>query len=185
MDNSNITKKILNKIRESSDKFSKVKPLINEETFEKDNFLRRSEILMEEAEKKILNEDSFENNDKADFVIKASDPQFKNLRNSQEESLRQTVGDVDLKSDALVYHPNIDDITLDGIIKGLNIKFQFRLNDPSGDGCYITVSDLQLTDANTKTIEKIRAGFQNWKQSLISDGNIMKDLENAVKSDNE
>ena len=183
-----ITKKMLKRIRESIDSMNKTKPLINEENFEKDNFLRRSEILMEEAEntnrKKKLNEDVFdseEEGNKKDFVVKASDPQFSNLRNSQEESLRKTVGDVELKDDALVYHPDIDDITLDGIIKGLNIKFQFRFNDPSGDGCYITGADLQLTDANTKTIEKIRAAFQNWKQGLTNDGNTLKDLEKAAE----
>lgn len=183
-----ITKKMLKRIRESIDSMNKVKPLINEENFEKDNFLRRSEILMEEAEntnrKKKLNEDVFdseEEGNKKDFVVKASDPQFSNLRDSQEESLRKTVGDVELKDDALVYHPDIDDITLDGIIKGLNIKFQFRFNDPSGDGCYITGADLQLTDANTKTIEKIRAAFQNWKQGLTNDGNTLKDLEKAAE----
>lgn len=183
MNNSDITKQILKTIRESEEILSKTKPLMNEEVVEKDNFLRRSEILMEEAENKLLKEESFDvEHRNGDFVIKSSDPQFKNLRISQEESLRQTVGDIELKSDALVYHPDIDDITLIGIIRGLNINFRFQLNDPSGDGCYITVSNLQLTDANTKTIEKIRAAFQNWKQSLISDGNVMKDLEKAVKN---
>lgn len=182
-----ITKRMLNTIRESISKNNKIKPLVNEESHEKDNFLRRAEILIEEAEKKNLNEDVFdaekENTDK-DFVVRASDTQFSNLRTSQEESLRKTIGDVELKDDALVYHPDIDDITLDGVIKGLNIKFQFRYNDPSGDGCYITGVDLQLTDANTKTIEKIRAAFQNWKQGLTSDGNTMKDLEKAAERQN-
>lgn len=187
MKEADITKKMLNTIRESISKNNKVKPLVNEESHEKDNFLRRAEILIEEAEKKTLNEDVFdagkENTDK-DFVVRASDTQFSNLRTSQEESLRKTIGDVELKDDALVYHPDIDDITLDGVIKGLNIKFQFRYNDPSGDGCYITGADLQLTDANTKTIEKIRAAFQNWKQGLTSDGNTMKDLEKAAERQN-
>ena len=89
-----------------------------------------------------------------------------------------------LKKKGLITMAELDDITLDGVIKGLNIKFQFRDNDPSGDGCYITGADLQLTDANTKTIEKIRAAFQNWKQGLTSDGNTMKDLEKAAERQN-
>lgn len=172
MDELIITRKILKTIRENSNKKNKTQDIINEHTYEKDNFLRRAEILMEEAEGK---------QNAKNFVIKSNDTQFSNLRTSQEESLRRTIGDVELEDDALVYHPDIDDITLDGMIRGLNIKFQFRYNDPSGDGCYITSSNLQLTDANTKTIEKIRAAFQNWKQGLSSDGNTMKDLEKAAE----
>lgn len=172
MDELIITRKILKTIRENSNKKNKTQDIINEDTYEKDNFLRRAEILMEEAE---------DNKNVKDFVIKSNDTQFSNLRTSQEESLRRTIGDVELEDDALVYHHDIDDITLDGMIRGLNIKFQFRYNDPSGDGCYITTSNLQLTDANTKTIEKIRAAFQNWKQGLSSDGNTMKDLEKAAE----
>lgn len=182
-----ITKKMLNTIREGVSKNNKVKPLVNEDNNERDNFLRRAEILIEESEKKNVNEDSFDSgkeNTEQDFVIRANDTQFRNLRQSQEDSLRKTVGDVELKEDALVYHPGIDDITLEGIIKGLNVKFQFRFNDPSGDGCYITGVDLQLTDANTKTIEKIRAAFQNWKQGLTNDGNTLKDIEKAAERQN-
>ena len=53
MKEADITKKMLNTIRESISKNNKVKPLVNEESHEKDNFLRRAEILIEEAEKKI------------------------------------------------------------------------------------------------------------------------------------
>ena len=192
MKESDMTRKMLNIMRESIQKSNKVKPLVNEEKVEKDNFLTRAEILMEEAEaknhkKKIIREDVFDRNKENtshDFVISAKDPQFSNLRNSQEESLRKTVGDVELKDDAFVYHPDIDDITMDGIIKGLNVKFEFRLNDPSSVGCYITAVDLQLTETNLSTIQKIRSAFLNWKDSLTSDGNTLKDLENAAKRKN-
>lgn len=188
MDERYITKKMLHTIRESMQRANKVKPLLNEDSTEKDNFLTRAEILMEEAEqprnKKKLNEDVFDSkkeNTTNDFVISANDPQFSNLRASQEESLRKTVGDVELKDDAFVYHADIDDITLDGVIKGLNIKFQFRLNDPSSVGCYITAADLQLTESNLSTVQKIRSAFLNWKDSLTSDGNTLKDLEKAAQ----
>lgn len=188
MNERDFTKKMLHTIRESVQKSMKVKPLVNEDSSEKDNFLTRAEILMEEAEKshnkKKLNEDIFDSkkeNTNHDFVISANDPQFSNLRSSQEESLRKTVGDVELKDDAFVYHADIDDITLDGTIKGLNIKFQFRLNDPSSVGCYITAADLQLTESNLSTVQKIRSAFLNWKDSLTSDGNTLKDLEKAAQ----
>ena len=81
----------------------------------------------------------------------------------------------------LVYPKNIDDVVLNGMVKGVNIKFQFRLNDGTGDGVYVTMGETQLSDANTKTIEKIRAAFQNWKSSITEDGKLMSDLENAAK----
>lgn len=179
-----MTKKMLNTIRESVFNDLKVKPLMNEETHERDSFLRRCEILMEEAERKHLLKEEFEDerqNSVKNFIIRSNDPQFKNLRVSQEDALRKTIGDIQLKDDALIYHPDVDDITLKGLVNGLNIQFYFRYNDASGDGCYITCSDLQLTDANVQTIAKIRSAFQNWKQGLISDGNIMNDLEKAVE----
>lgn len=187
MNDYDITKKMLNSIRENVEKSNNVKPLVMEDSLEDDNFLTRSKILMEEAEqrklKKKLNEDYYSQNNGGgdDFVIRANDTQFGNLRNSEEESLRKTVGAVDLKDDALVYHPDIDDITFDGILKGLNIKFQFRYNDPSGTGCYASVANLQLTDDNIKVIQKLRAGFQNWKDSLTNDANTLHDLEAAAK----
>lgn len=183
-----ITKKMLNTIRNGVEKAKNVHPLVNEEKKEYDNFLTRAEILMEEAEKnsekKTLNEDVYsaqQNGSDNDFVISPKDTQFANLRNSEEESLRKTVGDVELKDDALVYHPDIDDITLDGIVKGLNIKFEYRYNDPSGAGCYASAANLQLTDDNIKVIQKLRAGFQNWKDSLTNDANTLHDLEAAAK----
>lgn len=188
MNDRDITKKMLNRIRESVDRLNSVKPLVNEDRHERNNLLRRYESLMENCERKEkLKENYFDSkkeNGSRDFVIRSNDPQFSNLRDSQEDSLRATIGDVELKDDALVYHPDIDDITLDGFVKGLNVKFQFRYNDPSGDGCYITGVDLQLTDANTKTIEKIRSAFQNWKQGLTSDGNTVRDIEKAANRQN-
>ena len=178
----NNTKSMLSKIRgiqEANRKYT-AKPL-NEETVlkEDDNFLTRSKILMEETEKKVclLKEEDGKN----EYVIHASDPQFGNLRASQEDMIRKTIGDVELKDDALVYYPDIDDVVLNGMVKGVNIKFQFRLNDGTGDGVYVTMGETQLSDANTKTIEKIRAAFQNWKSSITEDGKLMGDLENAAK----
>ena len=169
-----ITKKMLNTIRNGVEKAKNVHPLVNEEKKEYDNFLTRAEILMEEAEKKsekkTLNEDVYsaqQNGGDDDFVISPKDTQFANLRNSEEESLRKTVGDVELKDDALVYHPDIDDITMDGIIKGLNIKFEFRYNDPTSCGCYVSAANLQLTDDNIKVIQKLRAGLSKIGKTVL------------------
>lgn len=182
------TKKMLDFIREAREKNRKytAKPL-NEEYCEKeyDNFLTRSKILMEEAvnEKKKLNEELTDEEDHGEgFVIRANDSQFGNLRSGMEDTLRKTLGEVQLDDDALVYYEEEDNVVLNGMIKGLGIKFTFNLNDKTGDGCYVTMADTQLSDANAKTIEKIRAAFQNWKSIFVEDGTVMKDLEQAAKN---
>jgi hypothetical protein len=144
---------------------------------EKDNFLRRAEILMEEAEnkgKKKLNEES--NPHGNSFTLKKNDVQFGNVLTSQEETIRKTVGNVSFGNDALKYYPDIKDLVLNGEVNGLSISFQFRYNDPSGDGCYIWADGLQLTDSNAQTLQKIRDAFLNWKQSLVEDGDLMEKL---------
>ena len=173
------TKKMLNTIREGVEKTKKytAKPLVVENTNkEEDNFLTRSKILMEEAEKqkKKLNEEnenSF-NDDKHGnaFPITKNTPQFGDVRTSQEEALLKTIGEqIKLNDESLVYYPDADDLVLNGEIPSMNTTFQFRYNDPSGRGCYIFCDGLQLTDENSRTIGKILDGFLNWKQTLVQD----------------
>ena len=119
-----------------------------------------------------------DNSNSQEFIpITTSDVQFGSVRNSQEEALRKTIGDVSLKPDALKYYPNIQDIVLNGEISGLGVSFQFRYKDPSGDGCYVWSEGLQMTDANLRTIQKIRDAFLNWKQSLVEDGDLLQKLD--------
>ena len=80
-----------------------------------------------------------------------------------------------------MYYSNNKDLVLTGKINSLNVTFQFRFNDPSGDGCYIWSTALQLTDTNNRTLGKIRDAFVNWKQTLIQDGDLMEKLyQNAM-----
>jgi len=137
---------------------------------------------------RLVNEVKFTNSplltEENGFVIKKNDTKFGNIRQSQEEQLRQTIGDVELDDDGVVFFPDNSNIVLNGYIKGMNVKFQFKYNDQSGDGCYITGADVQMTDSNTKTLQKIRAAYENWKTSLDQDATIIRDLENAVKNNN-
>lgn len=137
---------------------------------EDDNSLNRYKILMEDVE----------GNKQNAFVIEKNNIQFGNVRSAQEDSLRKTVGDVKLKDNALKYYPEIQDLVLNGEINGLGVTFQFRYKDPSGDGCYIWCGGLQLTDSNSRTIEKIRDAFLNWKQSLVEDGDLFEKLHKAA-----
>lgn len=186
-----VTKQMLKTIREGVEKAKKqtVKPLVVEEKETiADNFLTRSKILMEEAErnqKKNLNEDknSF-NDDKHDesFPITKKTPQFGDVRTSQEEALLKTIGEqIKLNDDSLIYYPNADDLVLNGEIPSMNTTFQFRLNDPSSEGIYIWSEALQLTDSNTRLLGKVRDAYLNWKQTLVQDGDLMDKLKKVVE----
>jgi len=86
-----------------------------------------------------------------------------------------------LSDEALKYYPDADDMTLNGRIPSLNLKFQFRYNDPSGQGVYVWAEALQLTEENAKTFAKLRSCFQNWKDSITQDGDLMDRLKKAAK----
>lgn len=154
--NENITRKMLSIIRENNEKNVK-KTLLNEENDK-------------------INKDS--------FPITKSTPQFGDVRVSQEQSLIKTIGEsVELDDNSLVYYGKNKDLVLTGKINSLGLTFQFRYNDPSGDGCYIWANALQLTDTNNRTLGKIRDAFVNWRQNLIQDGDLMEKLYQAVTKD--
>lgn len=140
------------------------------------------------ATAKPLFEDNMSSSDNShgrSISIKKSTPQFGDIRVSQEETLRKTITEnIKLGEEALKYFPDADDLTLDGEIGALNLRFQFRYNDPSGDGCYIWTDGLQLTETNTRTLGKIRDAFANWKDSLTQNGDLMEKLKKYAKKEN-
>lgn len=182
------TRKMLNEIRNRIDGLNQVELPQTENIVEQDNLLNRFNVLMEEVElkKKPLNEskDEKQPDGKKALVVKRNDVQFGSVRTSQEESIRKTVGDVSFKEDALKYYLDIEDLVLNAEISGLGVTFQFRYKDPSGDGCYIWAEGLQLTDSNSRTIEKIRDAFLNWKDSLVKDGDLLDKLQKEAKKNN-
>ena len=78
-----------------------------------------------------------------------------------------------------MYYPDIEDLAFNGIIPSMNLRFQFRLNDNSGQGVYIWAEGLQLTEDNSRTLGKIRDAFLNWKANLVQDGDLMDKLKKA------
>ena len=151
---------------------------------ESDNMLRRFNILMEEAEVDLKKKSVKDNEpDEKAFIVKTSDVQFGSVRSSQEDAIRKTVGDVKLKDDAMKYYPEIQDLVINGEVTGLGITFQFRYKDPSGEGFYIWCNVVQLTDNNSRTIEKIRDAFLNWKQSLVEDGDLLDKLHKEANKE--
>lgn len=186
-----ITRKMLDKLREGRDRQAReAAEQFVVEAKEEDNFLTRSKILMEEtvenSKKKILNEEDESADASHDnyFEIRPNTPQFGDVRTSQEEVLKKTIGEnIALEEGALKYYPDSDDMTLEGKIRTLNMEFQFRYNDPSGDGCYIWCEAMQLTETNTRTLGKIRNAFSNWKDSITQDGDLMVKLKKAANKE--
>ena len=186
-----ITRKMLDKLREGRDRQAReAAEQFVVEAKEEDNFLTRSKNLMAEAvknnKKKVLTEETDSDDDSHDnyFEIRPNTPQFGDVRTSQEEILKKTVGEnITLDEGALKYYPDSDDMTLEGKIRTLNMEFQFRYNDPSGDGCYIWCEAMQLTETNTKTLGKIRNAFSNWKDSITQDGDLMMKLKKAANKE--
>jgi hypothetical protein len=190
MSEMNITKKMLEKLREGRVRQAReaAEQFVTEDV-EKDNFLTMSKVLMNEAvensKKKILRESDEEDTHKNFFIVKKDTPQFGDIRTSQEETIKKTINDnIKLENDALRYYPDSDDLTLDGKIPALNLKFQFRYNDPSGDGVYLWSEALQLTDANLKVVGKLRNCFMNWRDSITQDAGLMEKLKQASQKDN-
>lgn len=187
-----ITKKMLDKLREG--RYKQEREAATQfvvESVEEDNFLNRSRVLMEEAiknnKKKVLTEAEEGDDESSDeshenyFEIRPNTPQFGDVRVSQEDVLKKTIGEnITLDEGALKYYPDSDDMTLEGKIRTLNMEFQFRYNDPSGDGVYIWTEAMQLTETNTKTLGKIRNAFLNWKDSITQDGDLIAKLKKAA-----
>ena len=191
MNEMSVTKKMLAKLRENKDRQAReAAEQFEMEEIIRDNFLTESKTLMEEAvqesKKKILTEeDSSDTSHEKYFEIRKDTPQFGDVRVAQEETLKKTIGEnIKLESDALKYYPDSDDITLEGKINTLNMSFQFRYNDPSGQGIYVWTEALQLTEENTKTIGKLRNAFLNWKDSITQDGDLMEKLSRAANREN-
>lgn len=186
MNEMTITKKMLAKLRENKVNQAKAaSQVFVMESKENDNFLTKSKILMEEAvndKKKVLTEEENDDGHKETFEIKKDTPQFGDVRTSQEEVIRKTINDnVKFDSSALIYYPDSEDMTLNGKIPTLNLSFQFRYSDPSGtDGLYIWTEALQLTEANVRTIGKIRDAYMNWRNSITQDGDLMEKLKKAA-----
>ena len=189
MNENTMTRKMLDTLRKGRvEQARKAAEQYVTEKKERDNFLTMAKILMEEAvedsKKKILTEEEeVDESHQESFEITKETPQFGDVRVSQEEAIRKAINNnVQFSEKALKYYPKADDMTLDGKIPSLNLDFQFRYNDPSGDGCYVWTEAMQLTDTNARTLGKIRDAFSNWKDAITQDGDLMEKLKKAAEN---
>ena len=165
MDRNKDTREILSKIRsivEYENSIKDGKPdMITEEVFDKSKM-----------------------DDEKEFPINKNTPQFGDIRQAQEDTLIKTLGErVELDNNALIYYPQNKDLVLNGKVTSLNLAFQFRYNDPSGEGCYLWANAMQLSDANSRVIGKLRDAFLNWKQNLVQNGDLLDKLHKAASEE--
>lgn len=91
------------------------------------------------------------------------------LNNSLQPCRTQFGADFSKLKNPMLYFPQDGDVTLSGVIPSLNnAKFQYRLLEPSGNGCFIWLDSIQLTDDTINRINKIYGVYKNWKQQLIT-----------------
>lgn len=174
----NITSKMLNKIRECAYLNEKEKSLPDVPITENKemNFIEETNYLMSRVEKKSLNES--EDTNRKEFVITKTTPQFGDVYTSQVEAIKKCVGEgIEFGEKAVVYYPDNNELSINGKIQSINVVFQFRSSDPSGDGVYIWANGSQLTDANLRIIGKIRDAFANWKTSIIQSDDLLDKMK--------
>lgn len=88
------------------------------------------------------------------------------FKNSIQPCRTQFGADFSKLKTPMLYYPD-GDITLSGVIPSLNnAKFQFRFLEPSGNGCFIWLDSIQLTDDTINRINKIYGVYKNWRQQL-------------------
>lgn len=89
------------------------------------------------------------------------------LKNSLQPCRTQFGADFSKLKNPMLYYPQDGDITLSGVIPSLNnAKFQYRFLEPSGNGCFLWLDSIQLTDDTINRINKIYGVYKNWRQQL-------------------
>lgn len=132
--------------------------------------LDRFRKALNEAEEKDKKEDSGEwYNDKQGGIPYS--PQDELLQSIMQTSKQQFGADFTNIKTPMFYYKEDGDVTFSGMIPGLNdSKFQFRLKDPSGIGCYFWSGEgsMMLSDENILTLTKILGVYKNWKKELVT-----------------
>lgn len=119
----------------------------------------------------ILNESENSENSNKDAVPYTNQDEM--LKNSLSPCRTQFAADFSKLKNPMLYYPNDGDVTLSGVIPSLNnAKFQFRLLEPSGNGCFIWLDSIQLSDETINKINKIYGVYKNWKQQLSTSEDV-------------
>lgn len=106
------------------------------------------------------------------------------LQNSMRTAKEQFGADFTNIKTPMFYYKEDGDVTFSGLIPGLNdAKFQFRLKDPSGMGCFFWSGkgSMMLSDENIQKLSRINGVFKNWKKDL----NTAEDIKPTSYRDDE
>lgn len=143
------------------DGINKMRKMLSEE---KDNEYK--EILLESEEE--VSPDDNEALDTIPYTINDE------LLNSITQVCKDRFGANFTKSKTpMLYYPKDGDITLTGEISSLNnAVFQFRYKDSSGNGCYVWLDPIHLSDDTIKTLSVINGVYKNWKNELSTSEDI-------------
>lgn len=96
------------------------------------------------------------------------------LLNSITQSCKQQFGASFTKSKTpMLYYPKDGDVTLTGEIGTLNnAVFQFRYKDVNGNGCYVWLEPIHISDETLKVLSVVNGVYKNWKNELATSEDI-------------
>ena len=73
----------------------------------------------------------------------------------------------------MLYYPKDGDVTLTGEISSLNnAVFQFRYKDATGNGCYVWIEPVHISDETIKVLNIVNGVYKNWKNDLATSEDI-------------
>jgi hypothetical protein len=73
----------------------------------------------------------------------------------------------------MLYYPKDGDVTLTGEISSLNnAVFQFRYKDSTGNGCYLWIEPVNISDETIRIMSIINGIYKNWKNELSTSEDI-------------
>jgi len=158
IDEHDITKSMLETIRENTIKGYGKKKLLNE--------------VMAEPSMDTHQDNTDASSDIEDGVIELSGEE----RTAEETKFREIV-DASAKFDVFNVYPKANNVVFGGVIQGMGgITFQMTLEDTNG--LYISGNNTQITDEVVEKIKKLKAFYDNfrveWFQKLATEYNSSK-----------
>lgn len=126
---------------------------------------------MDDVTKKMLNKISLlkEVTDKGGIPITDTAENGKMLT-AQKEAIKKVMKcNIIFTENPLVYYKDSNNYIFTGTITDMNnLRWQFSLNDSSGNGCFIYVNDLQLNDDNMRKLNLLKNYYENWRNNLLT-----------------
>lgn len=143
---------------------------------EKIRNINSKELLTEEIDEKVSEtEEEVSDEDTDDGIAITDSPEFgeQTLTNQKETIINKLKLLINFSENPLIYYPKSMDLIFSGEVSSLKMKWQFRLNDPNGDGCYIWADEFQLTKENVDKINQLRGYYLAWRDEWIANNRML------------